>query len=138
MDLYGPVLEKWLFPAMEAARGRPTLPVLQFLRGSEHWSLDALRELQASLLCRLMRHAARHTAHYRALLADRGIAAEDIATVHDLRRLPVLERDAAPGTIDARTATDGGSRAAHEAESRAWREAMRWRGHGWVGYRVGM
>src|ERR1044071_5899007 len=104
MDLYGPVLEKLLFPALEAARGRPTRSLLQFLRGSEHWSLDALRDLQSGLLRRLIRHAANHTAHYRSQLAARSIAAEDIATVHDLRHLPLLDRDAARDTLDARTA----------------------------------
>ncbi len=61
MDLYRPLLEKLLFPAFEAARGRPTVPLLQFLRGSERWSTDALRDLQAGLLRRLIRHAATHT-----------------------------------------------------------------------------
>ena len=150
MDVYGPVLEKLLFPAMEAARGRPTLPLLQFLRGSEHWSLDALRDLQSGLLRRLIRHAASHTAHYRTVLADRGIAAEDIATTHELRQLPLLDRDAARDTLDARTATtspqviettsvaDAPIGLRYSAESRNWGDAARWRGYGWAGYRVGM
>jgi len=150
MDLYGPVLEKLLFPALEAARGRPTLPLLQFLRGSEHWSLDALRDLQSGLLRRLIRHAASHTVHYRTVLADRGIAAEDIATTLELRHLPLLDRDAARDTLDARTAAtppavvetasvaDAPVGIRYSAESRNWRDAARWRGYGWAGYRVGM
>jgi phenylacetate-CoA ligase len=150
MDLYSPVLEKMLFPAMEAVRGRPTLPLLRFLRGSEHWALDALRDLQSGLLRRLIRHAASHTAHYRTLLADRGIAPEDIATTHELRRLPLLDRDVARNTLDARTATtppwvvettsvaDAPIGIRYSAESRSWRDAARWRGYGWAGYRVGM
>jgi len=150
MDLYGPVLEKLLFPAMEAARGRPTLPLLQFLRGSEHWSLDAEHDLQSGLLRRLIRHAASQTAYYGTLLADRGIAPDDIATPHDLRRLPLLDRDTARDTLDARTAAtppwvvetasvaDAPVGIRYSAESRNWRDAVRWRAHGWAGYRVGM
>jgi phenylacetate-CoA ligase len=129
MELYRPLLEKVLFPAFEAARGRPTVPLLQFLRGSERWSADALRDLQAGLLRRLIRHVATHTAHYRRLLADRGLAPEDFATVDDLRHLPVLGRDLARETLEARTAT---------AESRHWCDATRWRGYGWAGYQIGM
>src|SRR5215510_14166072 len=100
MDIYRPLVEKVLFPAFEAARGRPTLPLLHFLRGSERWSADALRDLQAGLLRRLIRHAQAHTAYYRKLLADRGLVPEDFATVDDLRHLPVLDRDRARATLE--------------------------------------
>ncbi|HEU4726636.1 MAG TPA: hypothetical protein VFT22_02065 [Kofleriaceae bacterium] len=152
MDLYRPLLEKFLFPAFEAARGRPTVPLLQFLRGSERWSADALRDLQAGLVRRLIRHARAHTAYYRKLLADRGLAPEDFATVDDLRHLPVLDRDLARATLDTRTAavprwviqqaTRGTAGTPvvvkYNAESRHWRDATRWRGYGWAGYRIGM
>ncbi|HEY0476899.1 MAG TPA: hypothetical protein VGD37_05215 [Kofleriaceae bacterium] len=152
MDLYGPLLEKVLFPAFEAARGRPTVPLLQFLRGSEHWSLDALRDLQAGLLRRLIRHATTHTPYYRKLLADRGMTPDDFRSVADLRHLPLLDRDTVRETLDARTAetprwvvkksTSGTTGTPvvvkYNAESRHWRDAIRWRGYGWAGYHIGM
>jgi phenylacetate-CoA ligase len=152
MDLYGPLLEKVLFPAFETVRGRPTVPLLQFLRGSERWSADALRDLQAGLLRRLVRHAATHTTYYRKLLADRGLVPEDFATPDDLRHLPVLDRGLARETLEARTAavprwvikksagglTDPQVVVKYDAESRHWRDATRWRGYGWAGYRIGM
>ncbi|HEX3765734.1 MAG TPA: hypothetical protein VHW23_43860, partial [Kofleriaceae bacterium] len=152
MELYRPLLEKLLFPAFEAARGRPTVPLLQFLRGSERWSADALHDLQAGLLRRLVRHAATHTAYYGKLLADRGLVPEDFATVDDLRHLPVLDRDVVRETLEARTAavprwvikkaTSGTTGTPvvvkYNAESRHWRDATRWRGYGWAGYRIGM
>jgi phenylacetate-CoA ligase len=152
MDLYGPLLEKVLFPAFETVRGRPTVPLLQFLRGSARWSADALRDLQAGLLRRLIRHAGTHTAYYRKLLGQRGLVPEDFATVDDLRHLPVLDRELARETLEARTAgvprwvikkSTGGTFDApvvvrYTAESRHWRDATRWRGYGWAGYRIGM
>jgi phenylacetate-CoA ligase len=152
MDLYRPLLEKVLFPAFEAARGRPTVPLLQFLRGSERWSADALRDLQAGLLRRLVRHAATHTAYYRKLLGLRGLVPEDFATVDDLRHLPVLDRELARETLEGRTAAvphwvvkksiagaiDAPVIVKYNAESRHWRDATRWRGYGWGGYRIGM
>jgi phenylacetate-CoA ligase len=127
MDIYGPLLEKVLFPAFETARGRPTVPLLQFLRGSERWSADALRDLQAGLLRRLIRHAATDTPYYRKLLADRGLVPEDFATPDDLRHLPVVDVE-----VDQALSRES------SAESRHWRAATRWRGYGWAGYRIGM
>jgi phenylacetate-CoA ligase len=148
MDLYGPLLEKVLFPAFETARGRPTVPLRQFLRGSERWSADALLDLQAGLLRRLVRHAATHATYYRNLFADRGLVPEDFATVDDLRHLPVVSRRDT-GAGDPGGLGGGAPRRVlkaigapdvikYNAESRHWRDATRWRGYGWAGYRIGM
>ena len=86
MDLYGPLLEKALFPAFEAARGRPTVPLLRYLQGTERWSRDQLRDLQTGFLRRLVRHAYAHTSFYRELL-DAGLARERFASSALVRRL---------------------------------------------------
>ena len=44
MDLYRPLLAKALFPAFEAARGRPTVPLLHFLQETERWPVEKLRD----------------------------------------------------------------------------------------------
>src|SRR5690242_21432955 len=102
MDLYGPLLEKALFPAFEAARGRPTVPLLRYLQGTERWSTEALRDLQLGLLRRLVRHAYQHTAHYRDVMDHRALRPEDIESIDDLRELPLLDRDTVRATMDAR------------------------------------
>jgi len=143
IDLYGPLLAKALFPAFEAARGRPTVPLLRHLGDTERSTPGALRDLQAGLLRRVMRHAYRHTAFYRKLLDERGLSPEDFRTVDDLARLPLLERPILRASLDARTAgvppratitkTTSGSSGEpvvvkYNAESRHWRDAIRWRG----------
>jgi phenylacetate-CoA ligase len=153
IDLYGPLLAKALFPAFEAARGRPTVGLLRSMRDTERWTPGALRDLQLGMLRRLVRHAYRHTAFYRALLDERRLTPEDFRSVDDLARLPLLERPIVRSSIDARTAdvppwpvisktTSGSSgepvTVRYNAESRHWRDATRWRGYGWAGYRVGM
>lgn len=153
LDLYGPLLAKALFPAYEAARGRPTVPLLRYLEGTETWSLDRLRELQLGLLRRLLRHAYRHTAHYRGVLDELGMQPEDFNSLDDLRKLPLLDRPTVIATIDTRTTTvpplpiitksTSGTTGQpvvvkYNAESRHWRDATRWRGYGWAGYRIGM
>jgi phenylacetate-CoA ligase len=153
MDLYRPILEKALFPAFEAVRGRPTVPLMRYLRGSEYRSLDELRDLQGGLLRRLIRHAYAHTAYYRELLDARGLDPDDFHEPSDLRHLPLLDRDLVRESFDARCATapprwvvkkaTSGTTGTpvvvkYNAESRHWRDATRWRGYGWAGYQIGM
>jgi phenylacetate-CoA ligase len=153
IDLYGPLLAKALFPAFEAARGRPTVPLLRHLRATERLSPDALRDVQVGLLRRVLRHAHRHTAYFRQLLDERGLVPEDFCSIEDLGRLPLLERPTLRASVEARTAdapphavvtkTTSGSSGEpvvvrYNAESRHWRDAVRWRGYGWAGYHIGM
>ncbi|HEX3757434.1 MAG TPA: hypothetical protein VHW23_01955 [Kofleriaceae bacterium] len=153
IDLYGPLLAKALFPVFEAARGRPTVKLLESLRETERWTPGALRDLQVGGLRRVLRHAHRHTAFYRQMLDERGLAPEDFHAVDDLAKLPLLERPIVRASIDARTATvpplpvitkaTSGSSGEpvvvrYNAESRHWRDSVRWRGYGWGGYRIGM
>lgn len=153
MDIYRPLLAKALFPAFEAARGRPTVPLLKYLRETERWGADQLRDLQAGLLRRLLRHAHRHTAYYRDVMDQRGVGPEDIHSVDDIALLPLLDRATLRSSFDARashapplpviTKTTSGSSGQpvvvqYNAESRHWRDAIRWRGYGWGGYEVGM
>lgn len=152
-DLYGPLLAKALFPAYEAARGRPTVPLLRYLESTERWPIERLQELQLGLLRRLLRHAYRHTVHYRGVLDAAGMRPEDLESLDDLRRLPLLDRDTVTATLDTRTtsapplavitkSTSGTTGqpvvVKYNAESRFWRDATRWRGYGWAGYRIGM
>jgi phenylacetate-CoA ligase len=153
VDLYRPILAKALFPAFEAARGRPTVPLLRFLQETERWPLERLLDLQAGFLRRLVRHAYRHTPHYRALLDERGLKPEDFGSSADVAKLPLLDRATMRATLDARTATapphvaikkttSGSSgepvTVQYNVESRHWRDAVRWRGYGWGGYQIGM
>jgi phenylacetate-coenzyme A ligase PaaK-like adenylate-forming protein len=153
MDLYGPLLAKALFPAFEAARGRPTVPLLQYLHTTERWSIEALRDLQLGLLRRLLRHAYTHTAHYRDAMDAADLRPEDVTSLAQLERLPLLDKDTVRATMHARTtnvapqatitkSTSGTTGepvvVKYNAESRYWRDATRWRGYGWGGYRIGM
>jgi phenylacetate-CoA ligase len=153
VDVYRSLLAKALFPAFEAARGRPTIPLLRYLRDTETWSPASLRDLQVGLLRRLIRHAHRHTAFYRELLEERDLLPEDFTSVDDLAKLPLLDRTTLRASLDARTTnappsvaitktTSGSSgqpvTVRYNVESRYWRDAIRWRGYGWGGYEIGM
>ncbi|MGN6105344.1 MAG: phenylacetate--CoA ligase family protein [Kofleriaceae bacterium] len=133
-------------------RGRPTVPLLHYLERTERKTLGELRDLQLGLLRRLLRHAYHHTVHYRQVLDELGMS-PDIDSLDALARLPLLDRDTVCLSLDARTAmapprwvvkkTTSGTTGQpvvvkYNAESRYWRDATRWRGYGWAGYRIGM
>jgi phenylacetate-CoA ligase len=152
MDLYSNALRHALFPAWERLRGRPTVALIAGLERLQYASADELHAMRCGLVRRLARHAYRHTAFYRARFDAAGLAPDDVRTVDDLRKLPLLERDDArtagaaretdaPPFVAVRKSTSGSTgrpiEIAYNAESRHWRDATRWRGYGWAGYRVG-
>lgn len=153
MDLYGPLLAKVLFPTFEAVRGRPTLGLLQYLHTTERWSIDQLRDLQLGFLRRLLRHAYLHTGYYREVMDRVDLLPEDITSVDDLTKLPLLDRNTVRESADSRlanappyvaitkkssgTSTGVSTEVKYNHESRHWRDASRWRGYGWSGYRMG-
>src|SRR5207249_2471610 len=55
---------------------------------------DELADLQTRRLQRLVRHAYQHVGYYRELLETAGIAPDDVRSLDDLARLPVLGRHA--------------------------------------------
>ena len=153
MDLYGALLAKVLHPAWEQVRGRSTYELMAYLDRTQRQSLDELQAAQAGALRRLIRHAYRHTPFYRARFDAAGVSPEDIRTADDLQRLPLLEKaDArtyeqdriatAPpfATVIKETSGTTGTplTVRYSQESRLWRDAIRWRGYGWAGYRPGM
>jgi phenylacetate-CoA ligase len=122
------------------------------LQRTQFASADELESLRTGFLRRLIKHAYENTAYYRAALDDRGIHPDDIRCVADVAKLPVLRRADARTSVDQRTAawpavavtkaTSGSTgeplQVRFSAESRHWRDATRWRGFGWGGYRMGM
>lgn len=152
MSLYGTTLEHVLYPAWERLRGRPTFRLLHELQRTERASVDELTALRTGFLRRLVRHAYENTPFYREAFDARGVHPDDIRSVADVAKLPVLTRALARDTVDERTApwpriavrkfTSGSTgeplEVRYSAESRHWRDATRWRGFGWGGYRMGM
>ena len=153
MDLYGRLLSKVLYPGWERLRGRATNDLLAYLKETQYASARDLEAVQSGLLRRLVRHAYRHTEHYRRVLDEAGVSPEDIRSPADLARLPLLEKPTARASCDTRTAnappfaevikTTSGTTGTpmvvkYNAESRVWRDATRWRGYGWAGYEPGM
>ncbi len=64
------------------------------LRASQWLSAEQVRELQERKLRALVTHAYYHVPFYREVFDGAGVAPADVATLGDLRRVPLLSKDA--------------------------------------------
>jgi phenylacetate-CoA ligase len=87
-----------LFRLTHQLRGTRTLQLLDEIRDSPFQSDP--RELQMRLLRNLLTHAAARVPYYRDLFASLGVRADDIRTMADYARLPILTKDIIRGEGD--------------------------------------
>ena len=146
---YGALVRRVLVPVWEraCAGGRPCR--LEKLRRLERDGAGELLVFQRRELAALLRHAYDHVPFYRRRFAEAGVRPDDI-------RGRGSGPPAAPDRQDARAAQDGRSTvpplptirrppAAHreplviryDLDSEYWRQAIKLRGFGWSGWRVG-
>jgi phenylacetate-CoA ligase len=153
MDLYAELVKRALFPLWEGAiRRRPTLDLLRHLEETQHRPLEELEAVQLGAVRRLLRHSYQHVPLYRERLDAVGMRPAHVRTFADLRRLPILERADVRAAGKARAsvveplpvihkATSGSSgeplAIAYDRGSEYWRQAIKLRGYGWAGHRVG-
>ena len=153
MDLYGTVFKRVLNPGWEQViRKRPTLARRQYLEQTQWRSLDELTAQQWADLGRLLKHAYHNVPYYKARFNEAGVNPDEIKTFDDLLRLPIMTRDSARDTIDARSSTiepkpiikktTGGTTGqpllfGYDLDSEYWRQAIKLRGYGWAGYELG-
>jgi len=152
-DSYGLLFQRVLLPGWESAiRGRPTLRHVKRLERTQWCSLDELRAFQETELRTLLLHAWHNVPHFARRFQLAGLGPDDVKTVEDLRKLPILTRAEAALSFQARKSTaaplpvidkmtSGTSGApltfAYDRGSEFWRQAIKLRGYGWAGYRPG-
>jgi phenylacetate-CoA ligase len=122
------------------------------LERTQWCSLDELLALQQVELKKLLAHAWENVPEYRTRLASAGLQPEDVHGLESLRRLPLLTREDAALTFDARksirfplpeidkstSGTSGNPLVfAYDRGSEYWRQAIKLRGYAWAGYQPG-
>ncbi len=65
---------------------------LHDLRESQWLSPDKMRELQEVKLHHLVRHAYRHVPYYRERMKEAGLTPDDVRTLDDLHKMPLLSK----------------------------------------------
>jgi len=90
---YGTFLRNVLLPVGDALRGVPLGSALAALEDSQWWSRTDLVELANHKLRALVRHCHARMPAIRELMQKHGLSPDDIRTVDDLPRFPLMTKD---------------------------------------------
>ncbi len=153
MSVYTNLVDRVLWPVWERGLRRRSTPVLlNDLRRNESVPLSHLVAGQELALSDLLRHCAASVPFYRDSIRAAGLAQGTNVTLHDLKRLPILTRIEAGASLHDRTSvlppvpsirkTTGGTTGEplvilYDQNSENWRQAIKFRGFGWAGFRIG-
>jgi phenylacetate-CoA ligase len=147
-----PIVARNLFRLQERLLGRRTFAMLKHLEESQWWPRERLERLRLERLQALVRSAYEHTAYWRSVMNRFGFAPQDMRSLGDLRRFPLLDK----ATLRTRRAemichgngpkpklvrTSGSTNEALQFHTSPEREAainaVRIRGHRWIGINKG-
>jgi len=92
MSAYNRVARSVFAPMLDLARRTSTMRQLAFLEESQWWPLERIRQCQSERLRKLVAHAYEHVPYYRRTMDALGMAPNDIRSVEDITKLPVLTR----------------------------------------------
>ena len=85
-----PIVARTIFRLQERMLGRRSFAILSELRETETWPRERLEELRLGRLRHIVASAKEHTPYWRSIMAERGIEPDDIRSLSDLRRFPLL------------------------------------------------
>ena len=100
-ELYTSLVSAFFFPLHERIKNHHSVAVRKDLEVSQWWSQNRLQELQLSRLYRLLTHAEIHVPYYHSLFAKIGFKAEDVRSLADLARLPLLDKSGIRANTEA-------------------------------------
>ncbi|MES2537641.1 MAG: phenylacetate--CoA ligase family protein [Pseudomonadota bacterium] len=100
-DLYTSLISGWLFPLHERLKKHDSVAIRKQMESSQWWDEKQLQELQLERLRQLLGHAQQHVPYYRDLFKEIGFNAEDIKSLADLSRLPLLDKSKIRANTDA-------------------------------------
>jgi len=147
-----PGIAKNIFRIQEHLLGRNTFAILRQLKSSERSSKEQLSELRLMRLRYIVKVAYEHTRFWRDLMTEHAISPDDIRSLADLRRFPLLEKPTIRARREDMLWPNGGKRVQLIRTSGSTNEALqfytsstreahinaaRMRGHEWIGIRRG-
>lgn len=86
------LISRLLFPMQERAKGHSTVAVRKQMEASQWWPEEQIRDLQFARLRELLLHAQAHVPYYRKLFEQSGFRIDDLKSLADLSRLPLLDK----------------------------------------------
>jgi len=152
MSLYPFILQKLLMPAYEAIKGKNLLAHIHRYEKNLYLTPEQIENQQWLELQKLLNHAFTHTTFYPKHWAKAGIISiNDIKDMADFAKLPVVTKDdisahyndllASNYSNNIKKSTGGSTGQPFSFElntdSNTRREAVMWRGYGWLGAGLG-
>jgi len=101
MDGYTRLVSAALFPIHERLKGHTTVSVRRGLERSQWWPAVRIEALQLERLRALLGHAGQHVPYYRRVFAERGFDPSALASLAELRHLPLLDKAAIRANLEA-------------------------------------
>lgn len=152
MSLYPILLRKFLMPLYEKLRGKNLLAHIDQYQQHLTWSAEQIEQHQWQELKNLLKHAFETCPYYKKSWQAVGInSIDDIKSMSDFHKLPIVTKDDINNHYDDFCSTEfsnnikkatGGStgqpfRFELNNQSNTRREAIMWRGYGWLGAGLG-
>lgn len=152
MALYPTVLRKLLMPTYEAIKGKNLLHYIDEYESHLTWSKEQLDTLQWQKLSKLIHHAYETSHYYKRVWTEAGMTSpNDISSMDDFYKLPLTTKDDIKAHYDEFVSSafsnnikksTGGSTGQPfhfelNTDSNTRREAVMWRGYGWLGAGLG-
>ncbi len=154
-NIYGSIFRNIIFPAYEGGlRQRKTLKYLREYQQHLTWPEDKILEYQKDRLESLLEHCFQNIPYYQKQWKSLGIQSiQDIKRPEDFSKLPILTKDdigqhyndllfSNPGSRNIKKATGGSTGKPFQFEynfsSEESRQAIMWRGYGWLGAGLGV
>lgn len=152
MSFYPYILQKFLMPIYEVIKGKKLLHHIKYYQSHLKWSSQQLEQHQWFELRKLLIHAFENTTFYPEIWAKVGVfSIDDIQSMSDFEKLPLVRKDDIANHYQALVAKNysnnikkatGGStgqpfRFELNVDSNTRREAIMWRGYGWLGAGLG-
>lgn len=153
MDLYTPLFRHVVMPLYDKIKGKNLIPYLDEYQQHLSWSHQQLKNQQWQTLQQILKHAFEHTDFYPKHWQQHGINNYlDITSFSDFEKLPIITKslirehyqefisDKHPNNVKKSTGGSTGQPFTFELdlESNTRREAIMWRGYGWLGAGLGV
>lgn len=94
------IVKKIIYPVHESLVGRNTMKFLRELEKSQWLSSSEIKELQFRKLKNLLIHAYTNVPYYKRRFDNMRIAIDDIKSINDIGKLPLLSREDIRGNLE--------------------------------------
>lgn len=150
--MYTAIFRHFLMPTYELVKGKNLVEHIKNYEQHLTWTPEALAQHQWQELRKLLEHAYQHTSFYPKHWKNAGInSINDISSMSDFTKLPLISKndinqhyseivaDNSKGNIKKATGGSTGQpfRFELDIDSNTRREAIMWRGYGWLGAGLG-